>query len=305
MGLKNKSITSALEISKQDALKIFQLADKIKMGKVPKLKGKIALLFFEPSTRTFFSFYSAALLTGLTPIGFQSIEGTSVKKGESLIDTVRMFLGYGADCIVMRHPRAGAPLYIAERIDKPVINAGDDSREHPTQGLLDVYTIRERFGKIDGLRIGILGDLRYGRTPSSLAYLLSHWDTELVFIAPPLLQIDKRNDGMEMILRERDVKYEKREEVRVEDLDVLYVTRIQRERFPDEREYLKVRGAYRITRELLNRAKKDMIVMHPLPRVDELSPEVDRDERAWYFRQAENGLYVRAALFSLILGGWK
>ncbi len=298
MGLKNRSLVSALDLKKREILDIFDLADEIKKGRRLEIGRTVALLFFEPSTRTYYSFNTAAALIGCRVIGFQNPSRTSTKKGESLQDTARMFVGYGADLIVIRHSRAGAPLYLSQVLDVPVVNAGDDSREHPTQALLDVYTIRERFGDLDGLKVGIMGDLRYGRTPSSLAYLLSNWKVHIDFIAPDLLQIDKRNDSLEERLKRLGVKYRKREELDA-DIDVLYVTRVQRERFPDEAEYERVRNSYRLDPSVLPR---DSIVLHPLPRVDEIPPSFDSDPRAWYFRQAENGRYVRAALMAGILG---
>ncbi|OYT38317.1 aspartate carbamoyltransferase [Candidatus Pacearchaeota archaeon ex4484_31] len=298
-----KNVLSARDFSKDDYLQLFSLARKLKQGKSLVLNKNVALLFFEPSTRTFNSFKIAAEKLGCNVFGFSSKEGTSLLKKESLIDTARMFLNYGADCFVLRHKKAGASLYLAEKIDKPVINAGDDSHEHPTQAMLDLFTIWEKFGKIDGLKIGILGDLRYGRTPSSLAYALLNWKVKLYFIAPETLQIDKRNDDMEYFLEEKKANFEKTSEFKqlLNELDVLYVTRIQRERFPDLTEYEKVKKSYAITKQDLEKVKNNFMVLHPLPRVDELDPSIDESPYAYYFEQAKNGLYVRMALFTLIL----
>ena len=304
MGFGNKSVVSALDFSKHELLEVFARAEEFKNGRKQEIGRTIALMFFEPSTRTFASFDAAAKNLGCKTIGFDAAEGTSTKKGESLLDTARMFVGYGADAIVIRHPSAGAAKYLSERLGIPVLNAGDDSHEHPTQAMLDVFTIRERFGKLDGLRVGIMGDLRFGRTASSLSYALSNWQTELFFIAPDVLQIDMRNDRMEERLQDLGTRFTKTRSLGkvLPKLDVLYMTRIQRERFPDETEYNRVKGIYRFGIEELGKAKSSLAVMHPLPRVNELAPEIDSTKNALYFQQASNGMYVRMALLSLILG---
>ncbi len=299
-------MVSAKDFTKSWLVDFFSLVSRVKNNMDAfrnKLDGKLAaLLFFEPSTRTHESFRVAALNLGMDICGFADPKASSVAKGESLMDTVKMFVGYGVDVIIMRHGKAGAVRYIAERVNIPVINAGDDSNEHPTQALLDTYTIHEAFGKIDGLKVGMIGDLRYGRTVPSLAYALSNFDVEMHFIAPPALML---REHVRMFLEERGADFHEHDVSSLSsilpELDVLYVTRIQKERIPDEMEYEKVRRSYTVTRELLKNAKESLIVMHPLPRVDEIRSEVDGTKHALYFRQASNGMYVRMALLYSIL----
>ncbi len=259
----------------------------------------LGLLFFEPSTRTKMSFETAMKRLGGDVVDMGSIESSSVKKGETLADTVRVIEGY-ADALVLRHPRQGAPKMASEYVDVPLVNAGDGAGHHPTQTLLDLYTIRENAG-LDDLTIGIMGDLKYGRTVHSLAYALTNFDAQQHFVSPESLQLP------------REVVYDLHQEgatVREHDdlddvlstLDVLYVTRIQRERFPDEDEYQKVAGQYQIDLETLEAASDDLTVMHPLPRVDEIAPDVDETDSASYFEQAHNGVPVRMALLDLLLG---
>jgi len=265
------------------------------------LKGKIlATLFFEPSTRTRLSFESAMHKLGGSTIGFAEAEIASVKKGENLADTVRVVENY-ADVIAVRHPLEGAARLAAEFTEVPIINAGSGAEEHPTQALLDLYTIVKEKGKIDGLNIALMGDLRYGRTVHSLAYALSLYDVKLYLVSPETLRMRK-----EVLRTLKDKEVEVIEKNRVEeiisDLDMLYVTRIQKERFPDPAEYVKVKGSYKIDLEILKGAKEDMIILHPLPRVDEIAPEVDSTPHAKYFKQVWNGIIVRMALLALILG---
>lgn len=262
------------------------------------LKGKIlAALFFEPSTRTRLSFESAMKRLGGKVIGFSESASTSVAKGETLHDTIKMAEQY-SDIIVIRHPHDGAARLAAEAASIPVINAGDGANQHPTQTLLDLYTIQKELKRIDGLTIGMMGDLKYGRTVHSLAYALTWYTVSLQVLSPA---------GLEMPLYIREFLHEKGipvEEINgVEDLDadVLYVTRIQKERFPDVEEYEKVKGSYSITVESLQYIK-DAIIMHPLPRVDEISPDLDKTPNAVYFRQAWNGVPVRMAVLASLLG---
>ena len=266
------------------------------------LKGKIlATLFYEPSTRTRFSFESAMQKLGGKIVGFDSAESASVKKGETLIDTIQMVSGY-SDCIVIRHPKEGSARLAAEVSSVPVISAGDGSHDHPTQTLLDVYTIRKNFGKIEGLNVGICGDLRYGRTGRPLSIALSHYGVNMFFISPPQLSMDK---GTVRFLKDKNtpVKEILMIEDAIKELDVLYVTRIQRERFPTEEEYLKFKGVYVVNKELMDKAKPECIIMHPLPRVDEIKTEVDSDPRAKYFEQARNGIPVRMAVLTKAIKG--
>ncbi len=264
------------------------------------LRGKIlATLFFEPSTRTRLSFEASMHRLGGSVIGFSQPGVSSVAKGESLADTVRVVENY-ADVIVIRHPLEGAARLAAEFAQVPVINAGSGSEEHPTQALLDLHTILEAKGRIDGLKIALLGDLRYGRTVHSLAYALSNYNVELFLVSPPQLRMKrevlKDIKGKIQVVEMDDLT------PLLQDLDVLYVTRIQKERFPDPLEYEKVKGSYRIDRKLLESGREDLIVMHPLPRITEIAPDVDETPQAWYFKEVRHGLYVRMALLALILG---
>jgi len=267
------------------------------------LKGKIlATLFFEPSTRTRLSFEAAMHKLGGSTIGFAEAEIASVRKGENLADTVRTVENY-ADVIAIRHPLEGAARLAAEFAKIPIINGGSGAEEHPTQALLDLYTIMKEKGKIDGLKIALVGDLRYGRTVHSLAYALSYYDVELYLVSPESLKM--RREVLEEIREKIPVTEETDIKKVIPILDVLYVTRIQKERFPDPAEYIKVKGSYKIDLETLSKAKKDLIVMHPLPRVDEISAEVDRTPHARYFQQVWNGIITRMALLALILGAVK
>ncbi len=267
------------------------------------LKGKIlATLFYEPSTRTRLSFESAMLKLGGANIGFAEVDSASVKKGENLADTMRTVENY-ADVIAMRHPLDGAAKLAAEYSKVPVINGGSGSEEHPTQALLDLYTIQKEKGKIDGLKVALVGDLRYGRTVHSLAYGLSLFDIELCLVSPESLRM--RREVIRAIQDRIPVVETSNLEKAVSQVDVLYATRIQKERFPDPAEYAKVQGVYRIDLKTLNEGKKDLIVLHPLPRVDEIAPEVDGTSKARYFQQVWNGIVIRMALLALVLGAVK
>jgi len=267
------------------------------------LKGKIlATLFFEPSTRTRLSFEAAMLKLGGSVIGFAEAEIASVKKGENLADTVRTVENY-ADVIALRHPLDGAAKLAAELTKVPIINGGSGSEEHPTQALIDLYTMQKEKGKIDGLKIALVGDLRYGRTVHSLAYALSLYNIELYLISPESLRM--RHEVLRAINNKISVTEDSNLEKIIPQVDVLYVTRIQKERFPDPAEYAKVKGVYKINLETLSNAKKDTIILHPLPRVDEIAAEVDKTPQARYFQQVWNGVVVRMALLALVLGAVK
>jgi len=263
----------------------------------------LATLFFEPSTRTRLSFECAMHRLGGNVIGFADPSGTSLKKGESLADTIRMADSY-SDAIVIRHPQEGAARLAAEFSDVPVLNAGDGAGQHPTQCLLDLFTILTEKKKIKGNNVVLLGDLKYGRTVHSLAYALALFKADLTFVSPETLKMPKevinecKEFGVEPV---STTNLEKA----IKDADVLYATRIQKERFPDAEEYNRVVGSYKVDNTLLQQAKEDLIVMHPLPRVVEINPEVDATAHALYFKQAFNGVPVRMALLSLILGGKK
>jgi aspartate carbamoyltransferase catalytic subunit len=242
------------------------------------------------------------LKLGGNTIGFADAENTSVKKGENLADTVRTIENY-ADIIAIRHPLEGAAKLAAEFAKIPVINAGSGSEEHPTQALIDLYTIQKEKGKIDGLKIALIGDLRYGRTVHSLAYALSLYNIELTLVSPEVLRM--RREVLRTIQNKIPVTETENLEKTIPQTDVMYVTRIQKERFPDQAEYAKVKGTYRIDLKTLANAKKDLIILHPLPRVDEIAPEVDTTPQARYFQQVLNGVVVRMALLALLLGATK
>ena len=267
------------------------------------LRGKIlATLFFEASTRTRLSFESAMHRLGGSTIGFAEAEIASVKKGENLADTIRTVENY-ADIIALRHPLEGAARLAAEFSTVPIINGGSGAEEHPTQALLDMYTMVKEKGKIEGLKIAFVGDLRYGRTVHSLAYALSLYNIELYLVSPETLKM--RREVFQTIKERIPVTERTNLEKIIPLVDVLYVTRIQKERFPDAAEYAKVKGSYRIDLPALSEAKRDLIILHPLPRVDEIAPEVDNTSYARYFQQVRNGIVVRMALLALILGAVK
>ena len=255
-------------------------------------------LFYEPSTRTRLSFDAAMASIGGGSLGISDVSSSSIHKGESLADTVRMMSIY-SDVLVLRHPLDGSSRFAAEISSKPVINAGSGTEEHPTQAIQDLYTIRREKKKIDGLKIGIIGDLKYGRTVYSLLYGLGNYDVNVRLISPAPLKI--RSDSTYEIKKRLEFSESENLNEHIDELDVLYVTRIQKERFPDAEEYLKVKGSYVVGLDLLRRMKPDSIIMHPLPRIDEISPDVDSTPNAKYFKQAEYGMYTRAALLNLIL----
>jgi aspartate carbamoyltransferase len=299
-------ILSVAQFSRPDLEYIFAVAEDMRtmverVGTFDLLKGKIlANLFYEPSTRTSSSFTSAMERLGGSVIPINEVRYSSVSKGESLPDTVRTLEAY-SDVIVLRHPETGAAATAAKYCHKPIINAGDGTGEHPTQALLDLFTIREELGRIDGLTVTMLGDLKYGRTVHSLARLLTLYDVRLNYVSPDILRMPS---ALIEDLRARGIpqaEYADLDGV-LPETDVLYVTRVQKERFGNLDEYESVKGAYVITPTTLSRAKERMIVMHPLPRVGEIAMEVDDDPRAAYFRQMEYGLYVRMALLAMVLG---
>jgi len=264
------------------------------------LDSKImATLFFEPSTRTRLSFESAMYRLGGKCIGFAEPKIASVEKGENLADTIRVVENY-ADVLVIRHPLEGAARLAAEFSGVPVINAGTGAEEHPTQAMLDLYTIRKELGRLNGLSIALVGDLRYGRTVHSLAYALSLYDIRLRLVSPSLLRMKK--EVLEEVSQRVTVQESEDLLEIIPDVDVIYVTRIQKERFGSLEDYEKVRGFYRLVANDLSRAKKEMIVMHPLPRIDEIAYDVDATPHAKYFKQVWYGLLVRMSLIGLVLG---
>jgi len=303
---KNADIVSIKDFSREEIEFILDVAETmlpVARGeeKSKILDGKIlATIFQEPSTRTRLSFETAMHRLGGSVIGFSGEEGTSLKKGETLADTIRMIDAY-SDVIALRHPQEGAARLAAAFSGKPVLNGGDGAGQHPTQTLLDLFTIKQELGDIQGKTVTLLGDLKYGRTVHSLASALSLFDVRLNLVAPAELQMP---DEITDTLEERDIRVHGELDLKeaVAGSDVLYVTRIQKERFPDPEEYNRVAGIYAVDPNVLSRAPDHLIVMHPLPRVNEIDPEVDGTRHAVYFRQAFNGVPVRMALLALVLG---
>jgi len=303
-----KDIISVKQFSRADLEYVFGVAHEMhgmvdRVGTFDLLKGKIlANLFYEPSTRTSSSFTAAMERLGGSVIPINEVKYSSVAKGESLPDTIRTLECY-TDVIVLRHPETGSAAIAAQAAKKPVINAGDGVGEHPTQALLDTFTIFEELGagQIDGMTVTMLGDLKYGRTVHSLARLLSLYKVKLNYVSPEILRMPK--EVMEEVAAKGipQAEFDSLEKV-LPQTDVLYVTRVQKERFEDPAAYESVRGSFVINPEIMRAAKKEMIVMHPLPRVGEISPDFDDDPRAAYFRQMEYGLYVRMALLAMVLG---
>jgi aspartate carbamoyltransferase catalytic subunit len=298
-----KDIISIKELDKEKLEKIFVSTDKMmKLNPIQRreiCKGKtLSYLFYEPSTRTRLSFESAMASIGGNSLGISDITSSSTQKGESLADTVRIMSIY-SDILVLRHTLDGSSRFAAEVSDKPVINAGSGTEEHPTQAIQDLFTIKKEKKKIDGLKIGIVGDLKYGRTVYSLLYGLGNYDVDVRLISPESLRI--RSDSVYEIKKRLSFTESTDIEEHIDELDVLYVTRIQKERFPDEEEYLKVKGSYVVGLDLLKQMKDDSIILHPLPRLDEISNDVDNTKNAKYFEQAEYGKHTRAALLGLIL----
>jgi len=298
-----KDIISIKDFDKEKLEKIFTATDKI-MNLAPSerreiCKGKtLGYLFYEPSTRTRLSFDSAMASIGGNSLGISDVSSSSTQKGESLADTIRIMSIY-SDALVLRHTLDGSSRFASEVSEKPVINAGSGTEEHPTQAIQDLFTIKKEKKKIDGLKIGIVGDLKYGRTVYSLLYGLGNYDVDVRLISPESLKI--RSDSVYEIKKRLDYTESTNLEEHIDELDVLYVTRIQKERFPDEEEYLKLKGSYVVGLDLLKQMKSDSIILHPLPRIDEISPDVDKTQNAKYFEQAEYGKHVRAALLGLIL----
>ena len=298
-----KNIISVRDLDKQKLESIFDATNKIiDMGGDQRreiARGKtLGYLFFEPSTRTRLSFEAGMALLGGTSIGIADVLSSSIHKGETLGDTVKIISGY-CDVLALRHSLDGSSRFAAEVSNKPVINAGSGTEEHPTQTIQDLFTIRKEKKKIDGLKIGIVGDLKYGRTVYSLLYGLSNYDVDVHLISPESLRI--RSDSTYVIKKELSYTESTTLDDYIDDLDVLYVTRIQKERFPDEEEYVNVKGSYVIGLDMIKKMKDDAIILHPLPRVDEISTDVDKTKQAKYFEQAEYGKYTRAALLGLIL----
>lgn len=299
--LKNRSLISIAHLSKEEIEHLLKCAAEFKKKPAKELlRGNIlASCFFEPSTRTRLSFESAMLRLGGQVIGFSDSASTSIKKGESLHDSMKV-IGSLADLIVIRHPLEGAARLASLATNKPVINAGDGANQHPTQTLLDLFTIKECQGKLEGLKVAIVGDLKYGRTVHSLAYAAALFDMRLYFISPEELTLPDTILHQLRKLRGKFSFHRSVEEV-IDKVDVLYVTRIQKERF-DEATYEKVKESFILKEAQLKNAQSHLKVLHPLPRVNEIEVAIDKTPHAYYFQQAENGLFVRQALLALTLG---
>ncbi len=297
-----KSLISIQDFSKEEILHILDVAGEFEKNREQSfLSGKVvACLFFEPSTRTRLSFEAAVNRLGARVIGFPDARNTSQTKGETLEDTIKIVSNY-VDMIVMRHPKAGAADIAASVASVPVINAGDGANQHPTQTLLDLYAIRKTQGRLDGLDIDMVGDLKYGRAVHSLVEALRHFNPRFTFTSPEELDMPKKY--LEMLDKD-GVSY--RQVTRIEEglneCDILYMTRVQQERFPDMEEYEKVKDVYRLTASMLNGVRPGMKIMHPLPRVGEIATDVDDTPYAYYFQEAGGGMYVRMAIISYLLG---
>lgn len=304
MSLRGRDLISINDVTKEEMLAIFMEATSLEpyaRTKSDALRGKVmALLFFEPSTRTRLSFETAMKRLGGDVIGFEEPSMTSIAKGESLIDTAKVVENY-ADVIVVRHPFEGAAKAIADAVEVPVINAGSGALSHPTQALVDLYTIWREKGRIDGLTILFLGDLKYSRAVRSLIHGLLNFNVNLIFVAPELLKLRGEEKELLKSMKVAFVESSSLTSDLIKEADVVYVTRIQRERFADPMEYERVRGSYKLSMEHLHNAKSGMIILHPLPRVDELDWEVDKTSHAKYFKQVFYGLLVRMALLKMML----
>ncbi len=305
--LRGQDIIAVSQFSGEQLDYIFEVAEEMRAiverdGGSDRLRHRVlACLFYEPSTRTSASFISAMERLGGSVIPItQGVQFSSVSKGETLHDTIRTLEQY-ADVIVLRHPETGSASIAAAAAEVPVINAGDGVGEHPTQALLDLFTIKEELGTLDGLHVAMVGDLRYGRTVHSLTQLLSRYDVRFTFVSPEVLRLPL--DYMNQV---KDAGKQVRETYNVADVigsaDVLYVTRVQKERFSDLAQYESLKDFYRVTPDLMDQAKQRAIIMHPLPRVNEIDVRVDTDPRAAYFRQVKNGMYIRMALLAAVLG---
>lgn len=300
----NRDIVSIKDFSQQDLEYIFSTTDKIN-GLKPNEKSELGkgrilgYIFYEPSTRTRMSFEAAMASLGGSSIGIFDPKSSSIEKGESLADTIRTMDLY-SDVIVLRHPLDGSSRFAGELSKNPIINAGSGSEEHPTQAMLDLYTIIKEKKKIDGLAISIVGDLKYGRTVYSLLYGLANYKVDVHLVSPPTLSI--RKESIYDIANKLNIyEYSQLDDDLLSKLDVIYVTRIQRERFPDLQEYEKVKGTYTINSETLAKSKSDVSIMHPMPRMEEISHSIDNTKNAIYFKQAAYGKELRAALLTLIL----
>jgi aspartate carbamoyltransferase catalytic subunit len=299
--MKNKSLVSINDFSKEEILHILELAAEFEGNKdQPLLKNKVvASLFFEPSTRTRLSFETAINRLGARVIGFSDSSSSSTSKGETLKDTIKMVSNY-ADLIVMRHPLEGSARYASEQSRVPIINAGDGANQHPTQTLLDLYSIKKTQGTLENLTIIMVGDLKYGRTVHSLLMAMSHFSPVFYFVAPPELQMPR--EYISFLQKKGITFHEQTDMTNLDKADILYMTRVQKERFSDSMEYERVKNAYILRNYMLAATKPNLKVLHPLPRVNEIHTDVDANPKAYYFQQAENGVYTRMGIIAAIMG---
>lgn len=297
-----KSLISIHDFTKEEMLHVLDVAQEFEKNKVqPILRDKvIATLFFEPSTRTRLSFETASNRLGARVIGFSDAGNTSVSKGETLKDTIKMVSNY-VDLIVMRHPLEGAARYASEVASVPVINAGDGANQHPSQTMLDLFTIKQTQGRLTDLSINMVGDLKYGRTVHSLLQAMSHFNPNFTFTAPDELKMPQEYKDF---LDSKGIPYHETIDLEssINNCDILYMTRVQQERFTDPMEYEKVKNTYNLTASMLGGARENMKILHPLPRVTEIAQDVDDTRHAYYFKQAENGVYARMAIIAYLLG---
>ncbi len=300
--MAKKSLISITDLTKDEIIRITELAAYFEEHPYePLLNGRvIASLFFEPSTRTRLSFESAINRLGARVIGFSDTANTSVSKGETFHDTIQVISNY-CDMIVMRHSLEGAPRYASEFSKVPIVNAGDGANQHPSQTLLDLYSIKKTQGTLDGINIMMVGDLKYGRTVHSLLQALSHFNTKFTFVAPPELRMPEE---YKQFLRDKGLEYTETTEIgdAINEADIVYMTRVQRERFTDPMEYERVKNVYVLKNSMLDDTKENMRILHPLPRVGEIAYDVDQNPKAYYFNQTENGVYTRMAIISYLLG---
>ncbi len=300
--MKNKSLVSISDFSKDEILRIMDLAGEFEANpNQDLLRGKVvASLFFEPSTRTRLSFETAINRLGGRVVGFSDSSSSSTTKGETLKDTIIMVSNY-ADLIVMRHPLEGSARYASEQSSVPVINAGDGANQHPTQTLLDLYSIRKTQGKFENLKIAMVGDLKYGRTVHSLLMAMSHFNPMFYFVAPEDLKLPSE---YKTFLKKNNIPFSEHTDINevIDEVDILYMTRVQKERFSDPIEYERVKNAYVLRNQMLENTKPNLKILHPLPRVNEIHTDVDGNTKAYYFQQAKNGVYARMAIMAAILG---
>ena len=300
--LKGRNLISITDFSKEEYIEVLDIAEDFEKNPKQRILSDkvVATLFFEPSTRTRLSFESAANQLGARIIGFSDPGGTSVQKGESLHDTIVMVSSY-ADLIVMRNPKEGSSRYASEVASVPVINAGDGANQHPTQCMLDLYSIRKTQGTLDNLNIALVGDLKYGRTVHSLVQAMCNFNATFHLVSPTELKLPS---SVKMSIKDAGLKYYQYTDIRsiIPMADIIYMTRVQRERFPDPLEYERVKDSCILSADMLEGCKPNMRVLHPLPRVNEITTDVDKTPYAYYFQQAQNGVYVRQALMSAILG---